>query len=480
MRSMTQCLARVVYQLDLDRLPLDQMEKETGPFRIRTHTSSSAEHFEVHRKPSFSDFRPRGPSKTMPRTRHISQHSLMPSTARSGLSKASTVEEASSAYSSPLGFVRRVSTPATISGSAPSSVSASLPLRRKILSSKHEEMLEEKHIDEEVESGIVEPGTIQTGDFSAVGSDFEQSLLEGIIVTEEGEKEGDVDRTNKSSRNPQTKRSGYHKLPILSEPPAEAVIANPHVVGSEDGNSTFPSSQRSRATTEGTISTKGEVTNLERMISDEVSSGFKLINMTSSPRAGRRLNSSPRAGRRLKRGNTIGGGDLVISNTVIEDAEQQAGEGPSEEGREGVDMSATICVAPSAVKPSNSFQPMRRSRSEDASFYRRVKVLDNADDVPVLLTSSNSSAASAPEPANNSPSFSDIIGRRETGFSEFVPEARVSSPLRTSSPHTPRTFDLQSPSPLPHPPSLASCGKQSSSVHEENSGLMMLLLFYVI
>ena len=143
MRSMTQCLARVVYHLDLDNPPLQQIE-ETHHFRKRSVTQTRAKPLDMYRKPSFGDFRP---SRIVPRTRNTNKHTSS-SSKMNVLSKAKTVEgESPSLHSTPNSYHRRTSTPATISSRPVFPYSSeSLPPRRKRLN-------REKGMDEE---GIVE------------------------------------------------------------------------------------------------------------------------------------------------------------------------------------------------------------------------------------------------------------------------------------------------------------------------------------
>ena len=131
MKSLTQCLSRVVYQLDLDDLPLQQNKQH---FRPRTHTTAS-DSSEWKNKKYFIDIKPplkRGPVST--------------SVIKSGLFKANTLDEPSSTQSTPLTNVRRQSSPAY----------SSIPVTRKEITANelkshyksHDEAHDESHDNE--------------------------------------------------------------------------------------------------------------------------------------------------------------------------------------------------------------------------------------------------------------------------------------------------------------------------------------------
>ena len=97
MKSLTQCLSRVVYQLDLDDLPLQENKLH---FRPRTHTTAS-DSSEWKNKKDFIDIKPQ-----------LKRAPVSTSVIKSGLFKANTLDEPSSTQSTPLTNVRRQSSPA--------------------------------------------------------------------------------------------------------------------------------------------------------------------------------------------------------------------------------------------------------------------------------------------------------------------------------------------------------------------------------
>lgn len=133
MRNLTQCLARVVYELDLDNLPLKQLAEDTH--RPRTRTTGSAG--EWMKKKSFTEYRPPLPTSSS----SMSSDRLTSAAVGRVLSKASTIE-IHSTHSTPLSVPaaekRRSSSPAV---PRPSDSSTSVPLTKRELVHT-----EEKHL----------------------------------------------------------------------------------------------------------------------------------------------------------------------------------------------------------------------------------------------------------------------------------------------------------------------------------------------
>ena len=369
MRSMTQCLARVVYHLDLDNPPLQQIE-ETHHFRKRSVTQTKTKPLDMYRKPSFGDFRPRGP----PRTRAKTANKRTSSSPK--IVKAVTVDGGSpsnSSHSTPDAYRRRTSTPATISSrpAVPYS-SETMPLYHRILS-------RENRVDEE--------GSDLEGvrDIGARGSSAASSSLETshIVVAEESE----------VSRSPRSRR-GYSKLKVVSEPPSEAVIENSHAV---EGNLEPLSPNRIPALSDERLSSK-----------ESGKEDFKLINLTSSPRVARRVG---------------GGGGLVISNEAIDEAEQTNNPENVEEEEQ---PDSPVVVASNMT--DEQLSPLRRSRSEDANLFRQIK--PDEDEEP--LARSTSQQPNNRLSFTIAQSFSEFVpGAKSTGvqFSPLHPHDSEHPPL---------------------------------------------------
>ena len=102
MRNVTHCLARVVYQVDVDDLPLQHLQENT---RHRSRTQTIASEQEWKRKKSFTNIHP-------PLTSHHKGHSTssVPSAVhRSGLLKVRTFDVGP--RDSPINDIRRSSSP---------------------------------------------------------------------------------------------------------------------------------------------------------------------------------------------------------------------------------------------------------------------------------------------------------------------------------------------------------------------------------
>lgn len=358
MRSMTQCLARVVYHLDLDNPPLQQIE-ETHHFRKRSVTQTKASPLDLYRKPSFGDFRPRGPSRTVPRTKTTNKRtSLSPK-----MIKAVTVEgesPSSSLHGTPNTYHRRTSTPATIPNrpaSPPSYSSETMPLYHRMLSRENRVDEEEIELESKRDTGV---------EGGSVACSLPETSL--IVVADESE-------ITKSPRS----RRGYSKLKVVSEPPSEAVIANSHAV---EGNLEPLSPNRIPASSE------------EQLLSKECED-FKLINLTSSPRVSRRAAE----------------GGLVISNEAIDDVEQT--KKPEDAEEEQPDSPVVVASNMTAEQLS----PLRRSRSEDASLFRQIKPIEDED----LLARSTSQQPNNHPSFSVAQSFSEFVPSAKSTSVQFSP-----------------------------------------------------------
>ena len=399
----------------------------------------------------------------------MTQTSVSVSTLRAGLSKATTVEETSSAHSAPNDFCRRVSSPATKSTTH---IAATAPLYRKQLGGVEEEVVPTRVEYRRTESGGEGKGDCDSVSIESEGILQTSSLIEVAKEEEEEEEEKDelqVVLSDASSRSPRSGgRKGYRKLQILPEPPAEAIIANAHVLEgsheqeqqpqlSEGLNSQVSPSRRPRAVTEG-----GPV--LEAHHSPVKTSSFVRT-------------YSPKVGRQLFRGSSFGA-DLVISNEDVEVMEktkkrQAEGEGKVEEKEEEEEeeggersLSATSLIKEPETR---ALSPLRRSKSENAALCRR---LQTRSDIPHSLFPSKSPDNTAQQPSNKPIALTVVGNRRGSSFSEFVPDPRPASEVRIPSPEQQGQQQQEAVAPesssSSHPPRLNHQQKQPSTIYEES------------
>lgn len=307
---MTQTLARVVYQLDLENLPLDQLKKDNHrshhPSRPRTNTSAANHKDWKAAKRAFDDFKPKPP--------------VAATTARTPLSPG-----------------KHKSYPALRSvGKTVVSVDDSRSPQMLLQQSKDDEPRRQSTPARPVQDcEPSSPRDLQT---------METSLLE--VQDETRVARNSSPRTS----SPRKHRGGYKKLELpISDPPSdESVIENLHILS--------PTLETEKLAKAALLNDWQQSSN-NQVVSGNMGMVADSITLQVEERPGSRTEEKEHES------------DLVISNDAVTGVEDAHSSDQSPSGAKGND-DGVHSKSLVNVEPASKSNPLRRSRSENNSLYR--------------------------------------------------------------------------------------------------------------
>ena len=414
MYGLTQTLARVVYQLDLDNLPLEQLKQDNhhshqGPI-YRTSTSAS-DHKDWKTPRKFGDFKPKPPSSASP------AHSRLPPS-RSKRSPA----------------LRSAKMPASVDDSSSPQMLLTQQLRET---------------DSRRQSTPTKPTQIpETPSFQSIANVETEEIgdLESVALLESSVLERKDEQTKVARTSSPRKHRGYQKLKLHEGdlPSDENVIENVHILS--------PTLESVKLLNNG-----GQEPDNNQVASSNMGAAADSVHLEGEER---RRSQGDEGDRHSD--------DLIISNSdaVIggEDAHSlDHSPFPTKDNEEDLHSRSLANVVPA----SRRARPLRRSQSENLSLFR----LASSDSQANLQQRSKS-----PDIINRTYrplSISSKLSPLDT-FSEFVPEVKSNvSSLGSGGQMTPPTCST----PIVKASALREVQDTPSTIYEEGEVALQLVQF---